>query len=335
MRVDGQGAGAGRLHFGSKLVGYSFNSGGCNSPSPREGPPPAPGMERPSIRGIIIRLLVVCPVALATVWPSSCANGTFVKQDDGHYSGTVPTEASCTCTATSFHVPSHETVIPSSAFAWCSSLTNITGMAESAVTSLGPYAFYASGITSLEWPPLATTIPYRAFWERNSMTIARITGLDGVTEVEIQAFRAAYQLPKVYLPPGCIVGWDAFKNTGGGYQVGVHTYYGTHAPPAPPSPPPPQAPTTFYIRGSRSQIVFGTNDECTLELASGATSLASSCPINTPSSRRLEDASNNSNQIAQMEAKIVELKIDQAEMSRQLQFLTAEFKMLKEQRNAP
>jgi len=99
--------------------------------------------------------------------------------------------------------------------------------------------------------------------------------------------------------------------------------------------PPPPPPTTFYIRGSRSQIVFGTNDECTLELTSGATSLTSSCPINTPSSRRLEDTSNDSDGIAQLETRIVQLETDKAEMKEQIQFLTSELKMLKEQRKAP
>ena len=110
----------------------------------------------------------------------------------------------------------------------------------------------------------------------------------------------------------------------------------SEVPPSPPphSPPPPP-PTTFYIRGSRSQIVFGTNDECTLELASGATSLTSSCPINTPSSRRLEDASKDSDRIAQLETRIAQLEMDKAIMNEQLQFLTAEVKMLKEQRKAP
>jgi len=113
-----------------------------------------------------------------------------------------------------------------------------------------------------------------------------------------------------------------------------------HASASPPSPispplPPPPPPTTFYIRGSRSQIVFGTNDECTLELTSGATSLTSSCPINTPSSRRLEDTSNDSDGIAQLETRIVQLETDKAEMKEQIQFLTSELKMLKEQRKAP
>ena len=94
------------------------------------------------------------------------------------------------------------------------------------------------------------------------------------------------------------------------------------------TPPPSPPPTTFYIRGSRSQIVFGTNDECTLELVSGATSLTSSCPINTPSSRRLEDASNDSDRIAQLE-------MDNVEMKEHIQFLTTELKMLKGQRKAP
>merc|ERR1711865_338466 len=77
--------------------------------------------------------------------------------------------------------------------------------------------------------------------------------------------------------------------------------------------PPPPPPTTFYIRGDRSQIVFGTNDECTLELASGATSLTSSCPINTPSSRRLDDALNDSDRIDQLEARIAQLEMDKTE----------------------
>jgi len=108
-------------------------------------------------------------------------------------------------------------------------------------------------------------------------------------------------------------------------------------PPSSPAPPyqPPPPPTTFYIRGSRSQIVFGTNDGCTLELASGATSLTSTCPINTPSSRRLEDASNESDRIAQLETRIAQLEVDKAQMKEQIQFLTTEVKMLKEQRKAP
>lgn len=97
-----------------------------------------------------------------------------------------------------------------------------------------------------------------------------------------------------------------------------------------PQPPP----TTLYIRGSRSQLVFGTNDECTLELASGA-ALTSTCPINTPSSRRLEDTSNDSDRITQLETRIAQLEMDKAEMKEQLQFLTTEFKMLKEQRKSP
>jgi len=103
----------------------------------------------------------------------------------------------------------------------------------------------------------------------------------------------------------------------------------------PPPTSPPAPPTTFYIRGDRSQIVFGTNDECTLGLVSGATSLTSSCPINTPSSRRLEDASNISDHIAQLEERIAQLEMDKAEMKEQLQFLTTELKMLKEQHKAP
>jgi len=104
-------------------------------------------------------------------------------------------------------------------------------------------------------------------------------------------------------------------------------------PPSPSTPPPP--PTTFYIRGPRSQIVFGTNDECTLELSPGATSLTSTCPINAPSSRRLEDASNDSDRVTQLETRIAQLEMDKAEMKEQLQLLTIEFKMLKEQRKAP
>jgi len=107
------------------------------------------------------------------------------------------------------------------------------------------------------------------------------------------------------------------------------------SPPMPLMPPPPPPPTTFYIRGARSQIVFGTNDECTLELASGATSLTSTCPINAPSSRRLEDASNDSDRVTQLETRIAQLEMGKAEMKEQIQFLTTELKMLKEQRKAP
>jgi hypothetical protein len=95
------------------------------------------------------------------------------------------------------------------------------------------------------------------------------------------------------------------------------------------------SPTTFYIRGSRSQIVFGTNEECTIEHTAGASSLTSSCPIITPTSRRLEDVSTDSDRIAHMESKMTKLEINEAEMKEQLQFLTTELKMLKEQRKAP
>ena len=106
-------------------------------------------------------------------------------------------------------------------------------------------------------------------------------------------------------------------------------------PPAlPPGPPPSPRPTTLYIRGSRSQIVFGTNGECTLELAFDASSLTSSCPINTPSSRRLEDASNGSDRVTQLEARMAQLEMDKAEMKEQIQFITTGLKMLKEQRKA-
>ena len=57
--------------------------------------------------------------------------------------------------------------------------------------------------------------------------------------------------------------------------------------------------------------------------------------ITTPSSRRLEDALNDSGRIAQLETRIAQLEMDKAEMKKQLQFLATEFKMLKEQRKAP
>lgn len=57
--------------------------------------------------------------------------------------------------------------------------------------------------------------------------------------------------------------------------------------PSPPPPPPP--PTTLFIRGERSQLVFGPDGTgCTLEYTMGLSpSLTSSCPINQLSGRRL------------------------------------------------
>lgn len=106
-------------------------------------------------------------------------------------------------------------------------------------------------------------------------------------------------------------------------------------PPLPPQVPPPSPPTTFYIRGDRSQIVFGTNEECTIEHTAGASSLTSTCPITTATSRRLKEASNDSDRMTELEAKTAQLEMDKAEMKQQIQFVTTELKMLKEQRKAP
>ena len=75
-----------------------------------------------------------------TAWPSSCA---------GESSCSVGSSA-CTF-AGNFTVPAHETLIPKYAFAYCSDLVGIVGMAG--VTSIGDYAFHKSGLTgNFAWP---------------------------------------------------------------------------------------------------------------------------------------------------------------------------------------
>ena len=54
-----------------------------------------------------------------------------------------------------------------------------------------------------------------------------------------------------------------------------------------------------------------------------------------PSSRRLEDTSNDSDRITQLETRIAQLEMDKAEMKEQLKVLTTELKMLKEERKTP
>jgi hypothetical protein len=100
------------------------------------------------------------------------------------------------------------------------------------------------------------------------------------------------------------------------------------SPPVPPPAPPPPPATTFYITGPRPQIVFGSNDDCTLELAPGTASITSTCPIDSPSSRRLDETTNDVDRVTQLETRVGQLEM-------QLQSLTTELKMLKEQRNAP
>jgi hypothetical protein len=102
--------------------------------------------------------------------------------------------------------------------------------------------------------------------------------------------------------------------------------------PPPPLTPPPPPPTTFHIRGSRPQLVFGTNGECTLELASaGAASLASTCPIDAPpSSRRLEEDGPRRHD----SARITQLEMENAKVKEQLRALTAGLEALKEQLKA-
>ena len=92
----------------------------------------------------------------------------------------------------------------------------------------------------------------------------------------------------------------------------------------------PTAPTTFCIRGSRSQLIFGTNDECTLEHTLGANSLTSTCPINAPSGRRLQESSIDSDRLAQLEIKVAQIETDNAELKKQVPILTAKVKMLEE-----
>lgn len=106
--------------------------------------------------------------------------------------------------------------------------------------------------------------------------------------------------------------------------------------PPPPLFPPPSAPpnsvTKLNIRGQRSQIVFGPNDDCTLELTTGATSsLTSTCPITTPSSgRRLEDTMSTNDLISELNNKLQKLEVANSELKEQVEFLAKEVKTLKE-----
>ena len=162
-------------------------------------------------------------------WPSGCANETGYQLD-------YQTNCPCTTTGT-FFVPTGVTTIPPAAFAWCTRITSVTGMAD--VTSIKESAFAYSGLNNIHWPAGATDVPGWAFDE--AKTLSKITGLDAVTNVGGWAFFGINNLPHVYLPANCIVGSSAFENTGG-HTVGTHLFYGTHAPPPPPPPHPPKAP---------------------------------------------------------------------------------------------
>jgi len=162
-------------------------------------------------------------------WPSGCTGRTGYQTEY---------QSSCPCTATgTFFVPTGVTTIPPAAFAWCTRITSVTGMAD--VTSIKESAFAYSGLNNIHWPAGATDVPGWAFDE--AKTLSKITGLDAVTNVGGWAFFGINNLPHVYLPANCIVGSSAFENTGG-HTVGTHLFYGTHAPPPPPPPHPPKAP---------------------------------------------------------------------------------------------
>ena len=113
--------------------------------------------------------------------------------------------------------------------------------------------------------------------------------------------------------------------------------YAPCSPSLPPSPSPPglsplgpsplPPPTTFYIRGSRSQLSFGPNDECTIEFAEGGTSLTSTCAINEPSGRRLQE--DVTDRLAQLEAKTARLEAKTARLELDNAQLTAEIEALR------
>jgi hypothetical protein len=180
----------------------------------------------------MLTLLLSCSTLAADdsfTWPSGCTGETGYQT---HY------QSNCPCTATgTFFVPTGVTTIPPAAFAWCTGITSVTGMAD--VTSIKESAFAYSGLNNIHWPAAATEVPGWAFDE--AKTLRKITGLDAVTNVGGWAFNGITNLPHVYLPANCTVGSSAFENTGG-HTVGNHIFYGTHTPPPSPPPRPPTAP---------------------------------------------------------------------------------------------
>lgn len=190
------------------------------SPPAPPTPPPLPPMPPPPSP--------LPPAVPAITWPSGCTGRSGYE---------TSYQTNCPCSATSFFVPPHVTTIPSAAFAWCTLLTSITGMAG--VTSVGPNAFSYSAIVSIHWPAGAQLIPNWAFDEASSLS--SITGLDNVNSIGMYAFYGSSSLAHVYLPAGTTVGTNAFQGADG-HTIGNHAFYGTGLPPESPPPPAPSPP---------------------------------------------------------------------------------------------
>ena len=164
-------------------------------------------------------------------WPS-CLTG-----QTGYGVSYKPLHCPCKANGT-FFVPTGVTTIPPAAFAWCTKITSVTGMAD--VTSIKDHAFAYSGLNNIHWPAGATVIPRWAFDEATELR--KITGLDALTDVGGWAFYGTRNLPDVFLPANCSVGPSAFEASRGTPKVGNHEFYGTHIPPPSPPPQPPRAP---------------------------------------------------------------------------------------------
>ena len=96
----------------------------------------------------------------------------------------------------------------------------------------------------------------------------------------------------------------------------------------PPTSPPAVPPTIFYIQGDSSQLVIGpVENHCRLEYTAGATpSLTSSCAINQPAGRRLQD----NEALVDTHAKIASIEERLAAITKENLQLKAEIKALRE-----
>lgn len=148
---------------------------------------------------------------------SQSAWGSCGLDENGHKdlpAGThfIPTRAFVDCPIVSITMPASLMRIDQEAFQGCINLTTVLFPGDSNLTSIGPFAFAQSGLTTIDIPSGVTTIPV-GFCDSCS-SLESVIIRDSVTEINQSAFLNCTALTSVDIPASVTtIGHNAFLNT--------------------------------------------------------------------------------------------------------------------------
>ena len=109
------------------------------------------------------------------------------------------------------------------AFGGCTKMTSI--VFPDTVTTLGTYCLNGcASLTYFNFPTGVTSIPAYFFTGVNTFYVTDLIIPNRITSIGNHAFKDQFGIKKVYVPPGCSLGWKAFDGLRGVEEISI---YGT------------------------------------------------------------------------------------------------------------